>query len=173
MTLTPSRRPAALSASIVFCWLGMVVVSSADRSSRSGFCSLTFSTKVSTATSQPMSVTVKPAAESMEHTIVLPISWMSPATVPATATPRVWRPPPAASMAGCSTATAAFMASAPCTSSGRKNSPLPNRSPTSSMPLTKPLSRMSPGDKPAARPLRASSSASSSSPSITVCAIWE
>ncbi len=41
--------------------------------------------KVSTGTSQPTSVTEKPAAESIEQTIVLPISWMSPATVPATA----------------------------------------------------------------------------------------
>ena len=45
--------------------------------------------KLSTGTSQPTSVTVKPAAQSIEQTMVLPISWMSPATVPATATPRV------------------------------------------------------------------------------------
>ncbi len=41
-------------------------------------------TKLSIGTSQPTSVTVKPAALSIEQTIVLPISWMSPATVPAT-----------------------------------------------------------------------------------------
>ena len=45
--------------------------------------------KASTGTSQPMSVTVKPAALIIEQTMVLPISWMSPATVPARATPRV------------------------------------------------------------------------------------
>ncbi len=58
-------------------------------------------TKVSTGTSQPTSVTVKPAALSMLQTIVLPISWMSPATVPATATPSERLAPPAASRAGC------------------------------------------------------------------------
>ena len=105
--------------------------------------SLTLATKASGATSQPTSVTSKPAAESIEQTIVLPISWMSPATVPATAMPVALRPSLEASRAGCSTLTAAFMASAPWTSSGRKNSPRPKRSPTSSMPLTKPLSRMS------------------------------
>ncbi len=92
--------------------------------------------KVSTGTSQPTSVTVNPAAESILQTMVLPISWMSPATVPATATPAVERFAPAASRAGCKTPTAAFIASAPWTSSGRKNSPRPKRSPTSSMPLT-------------------------------------
>ena len=149
----------------------MVVVSRAESSSRSGLISRVLAMKASTGTSQPMSVTVKPAALIIEQTMVLPISWMSPATVPARATPRVWRPPPAASMAGCRTATAAFMASAPWTSSGRKNSPLANRSPTSSMPFTKPLSRMSPGAIPASRPSWARAAASSASPSMMACAI--
>jgi len=56
--------------------------------SRSGLELLDLATKLSIGTSQPTSVTAKPAAESIEQTIVLPISWMSPATVPATAVPR-------------------------------------------------------------------------------------
>ena len=158
---------------MVFCWLGMVVVSRAESSSRSGLTSWHVATKASGATSQPTSVTSKPAAVSIEQTIVLPISWMSPATVPATAMPVALRPSLEASRAGCRTLTAAFMASAPWTSSGRKNSPLPNRSPTSSMPLTKPLSRMSAAERPMSRPFWASAAAVSSSPSITAWAIWE
>jgi len=171
MTLTASRRPASLRAAIVFCWLGIVVVRRALRRSRSGCISRTFSTKASTGTSQPTSVTVNPAAESIEQTIVLPISWMSPATVPATAVPRALRSAPEASRAGCRTATAAFIASAPWTSSGRKNSPRAKRSPTSSMPLTKPSSRMSTAGRPASSAFWASAAAASASPSITACFI--
>ena len=106
----------------------------------SGLRDLTSSTNRSTLTFTPRSTTWKPLAESIVQTMRLPMSWMSPWTVHARTLPWISRAMLPFASSGSRMASAAFMASALITSSGRNSSPAPKRSPTTRIPLTKPLS---------------------------------
>ena len=58
------------------------MVSSADMASTSGLCSLTACRNLETVTSNPRSMTSKPANSKNSAIRFLPMSWMSPSTVP-------------------------------------------------------------------------------------------
>ena len=119
---------------------GIVVVRSAEAATMSASISRALARKRSTGTSWPRSWTSKPWAASSTPTSPLPMSWRSPCTVPRTTRPRVSEPARPAASAGSTTAIAAFIASAPCTSSGRKYSPSSQSSPTRRMPAANPCS---------------------------------
>ena len=81
MTLTESRSPASLSASMFVLNMGMVVVRKAEKPRMSGFWDRTSSIIFSGVTFTPRSITWKLAPSSMVRTRSLPMSWMSPFTV--------------------------------------------------------------------------------------------
>ncbi len=96
----------------------------------------------------------------------LPMSWMSPLTVPITSLAFILATP--AARCGSSTCTAASMALALITISGRNSSILPNRWPTSRIAGVSPRSMVSNGRRPAPRLASAAERACSSSPSSTL-----
>src|SRR5882724_9371629 len=163
--------PCCCSSRITFPWFGAVVVSSADIATMSGLRVLISSTNRSILTLTPRSTTEKPFAESMVQTIRLPMSWMSPCTVQARTFPWLSRASFPLASSGSRIARAAFIASALMTSSGRNSSPAPNRSPTTRIPFTKPLSIDSSGLIPSSRDCLASVVASSDSPMMMQLAI--
>src|SRR6185436_6161574 len=172
MTMYWSRIPCWMSCRITFPWFGAVVVRSADMATMSGWRVLISSTKRSTLTLTPRSTTEKPFADSMVQTIRLPMSWMSPCTVQARTLPWFSRATALLASSGSRMARAAFIASALITSSGRNSSPAPNRSPTTRIPFTNPLSIDSSGAMPSSRDWRARAAEISASPMITLSAIF-
>jgi len=88
MTLTRSRSPALISASIVRFIAGMVVVISAEIPTMFAWCSSTALTNTSGATSRPRFTTLNPAPSSIIATRFLPMSCRSPCAVPMTTIPR-------------------------------------------------------------------------------------
>ncbi len=128
----------------------------------SGLTAFTFSTNFDVGTSHPMSCTSKPFAVSIAATMLLPMSWMSPSTVPMTTLPRTFLLFPSAT-AGSSMAKAFFVASADIINIGRNISPLPNLSPTTCKPVAKPSSIALSGSKPVSITSWAALTASSTS----------
>ena len=166
MTLTLGRIPAAATASTTVRWPAIVVVSSADTPITSASCSRAASTNRSGATSTPRSWTSKPDVASIIPTRFLPISWMSPLTVPITTRPRTRRTVAWRCISGSSTATAFCIARAASIMSGRNSSPRPNCSPTCDNPGTNPSSIASRGGTPAASACSAVAAAAAASPSM-------
>jgi len=64
--------------------IGMVVVKNAEKPTTSGLCSSTAATNFSGGVLTPRSKTSNPAPSSMITHRFLPMSWMSPFTVPIT-----------------------------------------------------------------------------------------
>ena len=134
MTRVAGRIPRAASASITARWPVMVVVRRAETPTMSAPTSAALSAKRSGGTSTPRSWTSKPAAPSIVATRFVPISWMSPLTVPITTRPRTWRSVARAFISGSRTAKADFIARAASIMSGRNISPQLNCSPTKVRP---------------------------------------
>ena len=107
--------------------------SSPDSPRMSGWCSFTASTSFSGGTLMPRFTTWKPLLARMISTRFLPMSWTSPFTVASTTLPRlaVW----VLSIFGSRWVTAAFIASALCSTSATISSLAPNSRPTSSIPF--------------------------------------
>ena len=86
-TLTLFFNPAFSGAFMIGGIAVIVVVSNADVANMSALFSLAASTNFYVWTSIPMSITLKPLLDSIIPTRFLPISWMSPSTVPKTTVP--------------------------------------------------------------------------------------
>jgi len=95
------------------------------------------STNWSSGTSRPRSCTVNPATSNIILTRFLPMSWMSPSTVPMTTVPLIIF---SASilMCGRRRLRPPYSASAHISTSGTKYSPLAKYSPTTSIPAARP-----------------------------------
>src|SRR5579859_98022 len=131
--------------------IGMVVVRKADMPSTSGWCSWMAATNLAGGTLTPRSMTLKPAPSSMMSHRFLPMSCMSPLTVPMTHVPSERDVPPWI-MSGLRMFSAPCMARAAISISGTKNSPVSKRRPTSSRPGISPCQSISSGVRPRASP---------------------
>ena len=159
-TMIRTGTPVARTAAVASRMDRMVVVSSADMPTMSGRCSMVASANVSAATSTPRSITAMSAPFHMAATRSLPMSWMSPCTVPITTVPLVVAASPAV-RCGFSRAAMPFMISPPMMSSGMKASPFANLSPMMSMAALA-SSRMATASAPSASRLSTSARASAS-----------
>ena len=136
-------------ASMVALMAGMVVVRSAEQHTMSvSSCSCRKLTNCSGATSTPRSATSKPLDSIIMRTRFLPMSCMSPFTVPMTALPS--GSAPASARWGFSTSVPAAMARAATSISGTNTSPALNLSPITPMAGTSAPFRMASGSTPSA-----------------------
>ena len=126
---------------------GIVVVSSADMPRMSGLCCSSAAMNLSASVLMPRSKTSKPAPSSIIPTRFLPMSWMSPLTVPMTTLPIGSAPVSARS--GRRIAMPAFIALAARRTSGTNRMPSRKSMPTIFMPATSASSRTRVG-RPAA-----------------------
>ena len=85
-------EPGLLTSSMVDFMESKATERKPERASTAGWLSLTAATKFSSGWSMPRSKTSKPLTSSMKPTMSLPMSWMSPRTVPKTTVPSflVW-----------------------------------------------------------------------------------
>ena len=125
---------------------GIVVVSSADIPRMSGRCSSSASRYFSTGLLIPMSMTSKPAPSSIIPTRFLPMSWMSPLTVPITILPIDSAPVSASS--GRRIAMPPFIEFAAISTSGTNRIPSRKSTPTMRMPSTSASSSTREGVQP-------------------------
>ena len=141
----------------------MVVVSKADMPRMSGWCSSRAPRNSSTSVLMPRSNTSKPAPSSIMATRFLPMSWMSPFTVPITTDPTGSAPVSASS--GRRMAMPAFMALAASSTSGTNRMPSRKSMPTMRMPSTRASLRTLSADQPRPSRMLVPSAISSASPS--------
>ncbi len=133
-TMYVSRRPFSASVSMTTFMYGIVVVSSADMPRMSGLWSSRAARNLSTSVLMPRSTTSKPAPSSIIATRFLPMSWMSPLTVPITILPIDSAPVSASS--GRRISIPAFIALAASSTSGTNKMPSRKSMPTIRMPST-------------------------------------
>ena len=142
---------------------GMVVVSSADMPTMSGLCSSIASRKFSTGLLMPMLCTSNPAPSSIMLTRFLPISWISPFTVPITTVPIVSAP--VSANRGRRIAIPPFIALADIRTSGTNKIPSRKSMPTIRIPSTKASASSLSGAQPRSSSMFVPSSISSLRPS--------
>ena len=158
-----SRRPFSGSVSMTTFMYGIVVVSSADMPRMSGWCSSSAARYLSTSLLMPMSMTSKPAPSIIIATRFLPMSWMSPLTVPMTTLPIGSAPVSASS--GRRISIPAFIALADSSTSGTNRIPSRKSMPTMRMPSTSASVSTLSGPQPRSRRIVVPSTISSASPS--------
>ena len=122
---------AARSSAVTTIWCADLT-SRPERPTASGRCSRTAATRASGGTLMPRSTTSKPLFAKMISTRFLPMSWTSPLTVASTTLPRALVV--SASMNCSRWETAAFMASALCSTSATMSWLSLKSRPTSAMP---------------------------------------
>ena len=110
------------------------MVRSADMPRMSGLCSSSAAMNLSASVLTPRSTTSKPAPSSIIPTRFLPMSWMSPLTVPMTTLPIGWTP--VSTSSGRRIAIPAFIALAARSTSGTNRMPSRKSIPTIRMPST-------------------------------------
>ena len=118
---------------------GIVVVRRADIPRMSGWWRSSAARNLSASVLMPRSKTSKPAPSSIIPTRFLPMSWMSPLTVPITTLPIGWAPVSASS--GRRIAMPAFIALAARRTSGTNRIPSRKSIPTIFIPATRASSR--------------------------------
>ena len=147
-----------------------MVVRRADIPKRSGLCSSSAPKNSSTSVLMPKSITSKPAPSSIIPTRFLPISWMSPLTVPITILP-IGSAPVSASK-GRRISIPAFIALAERRTSGTNKIPSRKSIPTILMPSTRASLRTAEGSHPRSSRMVVPSTISSPSPSYRSSCIW-
>ena len=124
----------------------MVVVNSADKPKMSGLCSSRAARYFSTGLLIPRSITSKPAPSIIIPTRFLPMSWMSPLTVPMTILPM--GSTPVSANRGRKISMPPFIALAASSTSGTNKIPSRKSTPTIRMPSTKASSSTLAADQP-------------------------
>ena len=129
-----SRMPFSFIVSTTTFMYGIVVVSSADIPRMSGLCSSSAARYLLTSVLIPRSTTSKPAPSIIIATKFLPMSWMSPLTVPITTFPT--DSAPVSARRGRKIAIPPFIAFAESRTSGTNKIPSRKSMPTILMPST-------------------------------------
>ena len=139
-----------------------MVVNKADIPKISGLCSSSASRYFSTGLLMPKSITSKPAPSIIMPTKFLPMSWMSPLTVPITILPI--GSTPVSTNKGRKISIPPFMAFAANKTSGTNKMPSRKSTPTMRIPSTKASSKTLPAVQPRCKRILVASTTSSRKP---------